>query len=60
MSGVAGLGPSLTGPQLAIEYQARTLSLQIDAIDEEGRLALELIESASIDPNVGQNVNVRI
>jgi len=59
MAGITGLS-GLSEAQFQAEFQARVASLQKDAIEREGDLALKLIESASIDPAVGQQLDIRL
>ncbi len=59
-SGISSLGPGLAGVQLAAQFQAATLSLAKDALELEGEAALRLIQSATVDPAVGSNINVQV
>ena len=45
---------------MTTEYQARVLKTQIDALKQNGDLALQLIESAIADPQVGRHLDVRV
>lgn len=59
MAGVSAVGAA-GGAQFQAEYQVRVLKLGKDAINEQGQRALELIQSATVDPQSGQNLNVSI
>lgn len=57
MAGVSGI----TGAQsisFGAEYQARVLSLQKDAMNMQGQMAIELINAAVVSPQSGQQLNV--
>lgn len=60
VNGITSVGPGLEGVRLAAEIQAATLSLVRDTISFEGQAALQLIASATVDPAVGQNINVQV
>jgi hypothetical protein len=61
MSGIeaVGGGATLSTSQISAEYQIRAAKLQKDAVDLAGHLAVQLIESARLDPEVGVNLNVQ-
>jgi hypothetical protein len=57
MAGVAAVG--LQGVRIAAEINAALLRTQHDAIELEGQLAVQLIQSAVItDSDVGGNLDV--
>ncbi len=58
MSSIGSIGGITSGVQFAAEYGARVANLQKDALEQQGDLALQLINSASI--NGGQALDVRI
>ncbi len=59
MAEITGLS-AVSGSQFQAEFQARVASLQKDAAELEGELALKLIESASIDPAVGRQLDIHL
>lgn len=58
MSSVSALGGALQALQIQTQYAARTAKIQIDAISLQGDLALQLLQSASVDPSYAQNLDV--
>lgn len=58
MSGIGPVGGITSSVQFAAEYGARVANLQKDALEQQGDLALQLINSASI--NGGQSLDIRI
>ena len=59
ISSIAALGAGLESARLATEYQALAIRRQVDALNLQGDLALQLIESAVVtDAAVGGNLNV--
>ena len=60
LSGISSVGPGLTGVRIATELQVAAVSRTKDALEFQGEAALQLIESASIDPDVGQNLDLRV
>lgn len=60
IAAIGSVGPGLEGMRLAIEWQARTLKMQADTLEEMGDLALTLIRSATVDPPVGQNLDLQV
>lgn len=61
MVGIAGLTgmDNAAALPLKVQYQAQVAKLQKDAIDMQGDLALQLIESASTNA-VGKQLDLRI
>ncbi len=58
-SSIAALGAGLESARLETEYQALALRRQVDALNLQGDLALQLIQSAVItDQAVGANLDV--
>ena len=56
---VAAVGTALSRTQFEAAYQGAALRTLRDAIDLEGQLAVQLIQSAVItDPGVGRNLDV--
>lgn len=50
---------SMSSSQLAIQYQAKVLSMQKNAMNAIGDSAIQLIQSAVVaDPAQGQHLNV--
>ena len=61
MSGLAGgVGPALSNAEFQAQVQVSVLKKQQDVAEELGDLAVSLIQSASVDPHVGQNVNIQV
>ena len=55
---VTSVGPGLDGLRIATEIQSATAGLLKDALEAEGQAALKLIQSASIDPQVGGQLDI--
>ncbi len=63
MAGIASIGAinaALESERIAGEFSVRALRLQLDATEQLGAETVRLIEAAAIDPNIGQNIDVRI
>ncbi len=60
IASVGGVGPGLEGVQIAIELQAAALRTQIETVRDVGDLAVQLIQSAQLDPSVGRNLDIRV
>lgn len=61
VSSIAALGAGLESARLATEYQTLALRKQVEALNLQGDLALQLIESAVItDAAVGANLDVSV
>ncbi len=59
VSSIAALGAGLESARLATEYQALALRKQVEALNLQGDLALQLIQSAVVsDAAVGANLDV--
>ena len=50
---IGGVTPVMNNTQLAMEFQARSLRLQIDTFEEIGQLSVELIRAALVSPGTG-------
>ena len=57
MAGIPSVG-GIASIQFQTELTARVASIQKDAVEQQGDLAIQLIESATVD--TGQNLNIRI
>ncbi|MCC6145870.1 MAG: hypothetical protein IT368_18840 [Candidatus Hydrogenedentes bacterium] len=63
MAGIAGVAGAVSGIQslkFEAEYQARVLATQKDVMELQGNMALQLIQSAGVDPAVGGNINIQV
>ena len=61
ISGIGSVGPGLQGVRLAAEFQAAGLRIQKQAIQLQGNLALQLIQSATVtDPHVATKLDVSV
>lgn len=60
VTGVAAVAGALKNAELAAQYQAKTVSMQVSAMRDQGTAALKLIEAAmqAVDPNVGGQLNI--
>ncbi|MFM1919829.1 MAG: hypothetical protein RLZZ303_1463 [Candidatus Hydrogenedentota bacterium] len=58
MAGIGAVGGITNGAQFVAEYGAKVARLQKDALEQQGDLALQLIQSASINPS--QGIDIRI
>ncbi|MDP7639589.1 MAG: hypothetical protein QGG73_07725 [Candidatus Hydrogenedentes bacterium] len=58
-SSVGGLPAVLSNTQLAVELQATSLRTQIVTVGELGRLAVNLIHSATLPPDTGAQLDIR-
>jgi hypothetical protein len=59
MEGISSAG-SMSAMQFEVQLQTRVLAMQKDMVDQQGDLALELIQAATIDSAVGRNVNTQV
>jgi len=57
MSGISAAG-GISNAAFAAEYNVRVLKLGNDVINEQGEQALALIQSATLDPQSGRNLDV--
>jgi len=57
MAGISATG-SIAAGQINSQYQVLALKKQLDASKLIGDSAVQLIQSASVDPAVGKNVNL--
>ncbi len=60
MAGIPSIGGALTSSQIATQFQVQALVLQKNVTEELGEQAVQLIQSASIDQTIGQNLNLSI
>lgn len=61
VSSIAALSAGLENARLATEIQALAIRRQVDALNLQGELAIQLIQSAVItDPAVGANLDVSV
>ncbi len=60
ISAISGIAAGLTSARISTEFQIAAISRAKDAIEFQGEAAIKLIESAVVDPDVGQNIDVRI
>ncbi len=58
ISGIEGSG-STKSVELAMEYQARVLKMQKDALNMQGEMALELINAVAAPSSAGHQIDVR-
>ena len=62
MAGMSGVNGAVTGPQASqnlAQFQVLALKKQLDVSKQIGDAAVQLIQSASIDPAIGKNLNLR-
>ena len=57
---IASLGTALSGAQFNAEFTAAALSVQLEVAQDAGQNALRLIQSATLDPSIGQTLDLRI
>lgn len=63
MAGIAPLGAlnaALDAQRIAAEYAVRALKAELDVSEQIGAAAVQLIEAAAIDPQVGQSLNLSV
>lgn len=58
ISTLGGVSAGLQTSQINSQYQVLALKKQLDAAKQIGDSAVQLIQSASIDPSVGKHVNL--
>ena len=59
ISSISGIGAGIEAVRLETEFQALALRRQVDALNLQGDLAIQLIQSAVVtDPSVGQSLDV--
>ena len=59
MTGISGVGETLSTQQIELQRTVKTARLLKDAAELQGDLALQLLESATVD-GTGQRLNVQI
>lgn len=63
MAGVPSIGAinaALESERIAAEFSIRALRTQLDAIERIGAEAIQLIEAAAIDPEVGRHIDLQV
>ncbi len=60
VSAIGGYGMGLSQAEFAAQYQITVMKKQLDLMQEMGDLALQLIRSASVDPDIGTQLNIRV
>jgi hypothetical protein len=58
ISAITGISAGLTSARISTELQVAAIGRAKDAIEFQGEAAIKLIESASVDPEVGQHLDV--
>ncbi len=58
ISSIAAQSQAMSAAQLQLEFATRVAGMQKEFIEDQGELALQLIQAANIDPMVGQNLDV--
>ena len=60
MAGISGVGgPTLSAQQIELQRTVQVAKLQKDAVDLQGNLALQLLQSAQVS-GTGQNLNIQV
>ena len=59
-SAITGLATGLASTQISAQVQLAAVARTKDALELQGQAALKLIESAVVDPDVGQSIDVRV
>ncbi len=59
LSSIAAVGARLNTVELQTHYQAAVLRMEKELIQDVGQAAVKLIESATIDPAIGQRLDIR-
>ncbi|MBX3179037.1 MAG: hypothetical protein KF886_16905 [Candidatus Hydrogenedentes bacterium] len=59
MTGISGVGETLSTQQIELQRTVQTARLLKDAAELQGDLALQLLESATVD-GTGQRLNVQV
>ena len=60
MAGISGVGgPTLSAQQIELQRTVQVAKLQKDAVDLQGDLALQLLQSAQVS-GTGQNLNIQV
>lgn len=60
ISAITRVTAGLASAQLSTEIQVATLACAQDAIELQGQAVIKLTESAVIDPDVGQQLDVTV
>ncbi len=60
ISSIEAAAGSVSSLQFQTELTARVASMQKDAVDMQGDMAMKLIEAASTTPQVGSQLNITI
>ncbi|MBI2431268.1 MAG: hypothetical protein HYV26_00125 [Candidatus Hydrogenedentes bacterium] len=58
MSGLAAISSVGTPTEIQLQYQTRVLQLQQDVLNMQGNMALQLIQSAGVPQETGQQLDV--
>ena len=59
MAGISGVGNTLSAQQIELQRTVQVAKLQKDAVDLQGDLALQLLQSAQVS-GTGQNLNIQV
>lgn len=59
MEGISSIGAGMPAMQFETEFQTKVAVMQKNAVDQQGELMLQLIQSAGVDPQVGAALNVQ-
>ncbi len=60
MSGMVNSSGGVSGAQYATERMVRTVSMQKDVMDQAGRDAIRLIQSATLSASQGQSLDIKV
>lgn len=59
MAGISGIGATLSAQQIEVQRSVQTAKLLKDATELQGDLALQLLNSATVE-GTGQHINVQV
>lgn len=60
MSGMVNSAGGISGAQFSTEWMVRTVSMQKDVLDQAGKDAIKLIQSATLSANQGQRLDIQV
>ena len=60
ISATGGVSAAMSNLELQTQMSAQVASLQKDAIEMQGDMALQLIQSAATTTGVGQQLNIQV
>ena len=57
---IAVIGTALSAARIEAQFSALALTMQMESVQQLGQNAVHLIKAASLDPAVGQYIDIRV